>query len=158
MAGGFPVVPSLLAFGPRKLKNEGSATNSDTEASAEMLNLWKWQIAGLGMAVAKAWVVVASDGSWIADGAVWNPTGDVSLKPTTAQTATGIYTVEWATQYVDEEGTNRAITLYGGVACPQSTTANLVAVANIVNTTCTVKITTANTGAAADAKFLLFVI
>jgi hypothetical protein len=110
------------------------------------------------MAVAKAWVVVASDGSWIADGAVWNPTGDVSLKPTTAQTATGIYTVEWATQYVDEEGTNRAITLYGGVACPQSTTANLVAVANIVNTTCTVKITTANTGAAADAKFLLFVI
>jgi hypothetical protein len=158
MSGGFPVVPSLLEFGPRTLKNEGAPLNPEKEVSAEQFNLWKWQLAGCGIAVAKAWVVVSSAGARVAAGAVWNPKGLDALHPATAQTATGIYTVTWNAEYPDEQEVDRAITLYGGMSFPQSTTANLVGVASISGTVCTVKITAGATAVATDAQFLLAVL
>lgn len=154
---GFPVVPSLLALGPRTFKDEGVSLNSDYEISAVQLNLWKWQLAGIGIVSPKAWVKVNNDGTLAGAGAVWNPEGDVSLHPVTARPSTGVYTVTWAAQYQDELGTLRDVTLIGGMAYPQGAVANIVATASVLGTVCTALVATGNTGASVNSSLLIMV-
>lgn len=152
---GSPVTPALLSFGPEFFENDGAILDPKKHVSKDQLNLWKWEIAGNSITANKAWVVVSSAGAWVASGAKWNPKGDAALRPKCAKTATGVYTVTWAASYADQNGVSRQVTLYAAKAFPQTTTANIVAVASVSGVVATVKITTANTGVAIDCQFLL---
>jgi len=154
---GAPVTPSLLGYGPRHFRNEGAPLNPESELTAAQLNLWKWQLAGAGITAVKALVLVAATGDLMAAGAMWNPTGDVSLHPTVTRTALGVYEVEWATQYEDETGTLQDVTILAAKVSPQGG-AFRVGYSTITGTTITVNIVEGVSGADEDGAFLLEVL
>jgi hypothetical protein len=151
---GFPTIPSRDALGP-EFEDATPVLNPKKHVSGDQLNLWAWQIAGSGLCVPKAWVVVNADGTRVAAGASWNPNGDPSLHPTTSRTSAGLYLVTWAATYENEKDVSTQITLYAGKVSPQGSTANLVGVPELSGPACTVRITAASSGTPTDAKFLL---
>jgi hypothetical protein len=158
MGAGFPTRPSRRVFGPT-MKNAGDVINAETDVGAELFNLSWWQVAGLGVAGALAFVHVSSAGALVSTGQAWNPNGDVSLNPAVARTGAGVYTVTFETLYDDESGVEQPLTLTCATVSVRSSTANIVGVWDVAlvagTWVFTVKTTTANTGAAVDAAFTL---
>jgi hypothetical protein len=152
MIGGFPVPPSRDAFGPM-LEDYGVVTNPRRQIGADTFNLAWRTLASCGQLVPKAWVFVSAAGVRGASAECWNPNADPTLRPVTARTSTGIFTVTFQPTYPDGDGNQQAVGLFSARPCAQGPTTNLVATAAIAANVVTVKITVGNTGALADAPF-----
>jgi len=117
---GFPNYPSRDAFGPTMdLTRE---INPRRDIGGQRFNLTWWQLAGCGLMVPRAWVLVAANGTRIASAESWNPNQESSLHPTTAKIGTGAYTITFAASAPDEEGVTRLLGLRAVGVFVQSTT------------------------------------
>jgi len=155
---GFPVRPSRDAFGP-KLEDGPKVTNPKKQIGEKTFNLAWWQLAAVSQLIPLAWANFDSAGAGITSSAEgWNPNQDPSLRPTVLRTGPGVYVVTYQATYLDEEGVARPLSIVSARATPQGTTPNLVCVVSIASgRICTVRVTTANTGAATDAACELVV-
>jgi len=162
---GFPLRVSRDTFGPT-LRDLYPVENPESDISAQAFNLLFHQVGGLNVSnVTRAVVVAEYDGvstmrvAYQAE--AWNPNGE-QAHPVVARTGTGVYTVTFASSYLDESGASVTTQL------PWARAMSLAAVATYaarreayawVDTTnpLVVNVTTWNpaTGLAADAKFLL---
>lgn len=117
---GFPTRPSRATFGPR-LENRRPVRDPRREFDASFANLALWQVAGLGTAGPIAWVLcaVADDVSVVAHAEAWNPDGALA-GPEVTRTAGGIYLVEYAANYPDDDGVDTPLALLFGAALPQA--------------------------------------
>jgi hypothetical protein len=108
---GFPRRPSRKTFGPT-FKNERPVRNPETQASAELVNLLAFQVAGGGLMVPRAWVIFDATGGpadppIIAGAQSWNPDGNTTPEyapPVIARTSAGLYTINYNSDYPDENG------------------------------------------------------
>lgn len=152
---GWPTRISRSALGPRPLKNRYPVRDHERELGAELVGLAWWQLAGLNVVGERAWALVrGADGQLLDSGEVWDP--DALVVPTTSRTSTGIYVVEYAATYPDDQGNAITLDLRAAEAAPQTATPNTVATCNVSSSRIvTVRVTLANTGALVDADVLV---
>jgi hypothetical protein len=99
---GFPARPTRTGFGP-KPTNRKTVNNPLKEGGADLFDLVFWQLAGAGLMVPLAWVlvdgatggIILSDESWDAERAA---------VPTVTHPVAGTYAVEYASSYLDKDG------------------------------------------------------
>lgn len=109
MSGGFPRRPSLDSFGPQ-LQDTRVIRNPGAEAGSDLLNLMRFQLAGAGLMVARAWAVIDGTGGVItlaAHAESWNPKGLTAAPytpPVAVRTSTGLYTLTYQATYPDDAG------------------------------------------------------
>jgi hypothetical protein len=100
---GFPARPTLDGFGPT-LRNRGAVRDPTRDVGADLLNLIRWQVAGLGACAPLAFVAAtftAPDAIAIAGQAnAWQ-----GAAPAIARTSAGIYVVRFEVTYPDKDGT-----------------------------------------------------
>ena len=120
--GGFPARPNRDAFGPT-LEDEAPVENPKREIGADTFNLSWWQVAGLGKVVPKAWLKCTVAGAAIttnSQGLAFDPEGALGVL-TWVYVGVGSYTIEFASQYADEDGTLINLSLVAGSAHPMGT-------------------------------------
>lgn len=105
---GFPRRVSRDTFGP-ELANIYPVENPESDIPASSFNAAFHQLAGLNAAHASRAIVVAEwSGSAMSvsyQAEAWNSNGD-QAHPVVARTGIGVYTVTFASSYLDEEGTS----------------------------------------------------
>jgi hypothetical protein len=99
---GFPQRPTLDAFGPT-LRNRGGVRDPSRDVGAELLNLVRWQLAGLGACAPVAFVA-----------ATFTPPAAITIAahanawqgaaPKLTRTAAGVYVVQYELSYPDKDG------------------------------------------------------
>jgi hypothetical protein len=117
---GFPIRPSRTAFGPEP-KNRRPIVDPARTLDASVASLERWQVAGLGATSPLAFALCTVTGTAIAlttHGEAWNP--NLALDgPTPVRVSAGVYTLTYAAQYPDKDGTLQTINIIAGVAAPQ---------------------------------------
>lgn len=150
---GFPNTPGRKGFG--EILDRIPVLNPKSDIGGDTFNLSFWQLAGCGLMVPRAWVLVALDGTLVAAAESWNPDQDVSMHPVITHGATGQYTVTYPVTALDEAGIARQVQLR---ACfVQIQVATFVIFANGAVTSGhvgNVRIGNPVTSAAADEPFL----
>lgn len=121
---GFPIRPDRLAFGP-KPQNRFEVRDSAKELDGPTIgDLMMWQIAGVGVVVARAVAIIALDASGVpslyAHAEAWNPNGTAAA-PTLTDNGNGSYKLSYGTAYGDKDSTSQALALEGAAAFPQTT-------------------------------------
>ena len=109
MGLGFPLRPSRSSFGP-EMADRVPIKNPRQQVPASAINALFWQVAGCGLLVPLARVVV-TDINAVAVAAhweAWNPDGSLGA-PTVERINTGDYAVTYASSYLDEDGASRAV-------------------------------------------------
>lgn len=153
---GFPTRTTRAAFGPTKLNASSGLMSPEYHTGATETNLAYWQLAGLALSGPRAWALVTWDGatavSVTAAGEAWDVTN--ASTPTVARSAQGVYTVTYSATYVDETATAVAVSLYGAVITPMSSSSRhatfTITSSRIINV-----FMWDAAGAAADASFLV---
>lgn len=107
---GFPRRPGLATFGPT-LRDPIPLRNPETQVGADLLNLLKYQVAGLGLMGLRAWALIDSTGGVTpviqARAESWNPDAKSSAPytaPTPGRSGVGALTLAYAASYPDEKG------------------------------------------------------
>lgn len=110
---GFPLRLSRDSLGPT-LRDNYAADNPETDIPARAFNALFWQVAGMNAVhPVRAAAVVEYAGSVLStiyQAEAWNPNNDVA-HPVIARTGTGVYTVTFASTYLDETGASVPTTL-----------------------------------------------
>jgi hypothetical protein len=100
---GFPARPTLDAFGPT-LRNRGAVRDPTRDVGADLLNLIRWQLAGLGVCSPLAFVAATFTApDVIAIAAEAN--GWQGASPAIARASAGVYVVRYEATYPDKDGT-----------------------------------------------------
>ena len=154
---GFPTRISRSIF-PQWLMRSLQILKPEECLTDAQINHLAWQIIGAGLTAPLAWFTFDSIGVRLASAESWNGNASALLRPVSAKTATGIYTLTFAATYPNEKGVAVPLEIKGAKAFPQSTTANTVATPSVSGQVVTVKTTTANTGAAIDAACLVEIV
>lgn len=115
---GFPLHPSRDDFGEDL--DPIPALNPKRDIGGQTFNLTWWQVAGAGLMVPRAWVLVSGSGVRVAAAESWNPNQDGTLHPVVARVSAGLYTVTFAASADDETGTPRLIGLQACLVAVQS--------------------------------------
>lgn len=109
--GGFPARPSLDAFGPT-LRNRGAVRDPTRDVGADLLNLIRWQLAGLGACSPLAFVAVLfTPPATLAVAAHAN--GWQGAAPALQLTSPGVYAVTYELTYPDMDGNDVAANFVG---------------------------------------------
>src|SRR5271170_4576706 len=99
---GFPSRPTLDAFGPT-LRNRGAVRDPTRDVGADLLNLMRWQLAGVGACSPLSFVAAtftAPDAIAIAAQAnAWQ-----GAAPTLTRSSAGVYVVGYEATYPDKDG------------------------------------------------------
>jgi hypothetical protein len=156
----FPIRPSRSAFGP-KPKNRRPVRDPSKDLDANIADLAFWQLAGLGVVGPVAWALCTVTGTAIAltsHAEAWNP--DATLAgPTPVRVSAGVYTVTYATQYPDKDGTLQTLNINAGIAAPQGLggSAHLLSASfeKVDAHTAKVTLVRQDTGAVEDGSFFL---
>lgn len=114
---GFPVRPNRTAFGGDYV-DERPVEDTEKEISASIFNLSFWQLAGLGRVIPKAVLVCSVAGGVVTTDyqlLVFDPNGSLSTL-TWTYNGVGDYSLAFASQYPDENGTNQNLSLVGALA------------------------------------------
>lgn len=109
---GFPTRPDRSAFGPT-IEEERPVTNPKKEIGANTFNLDYWQVAGMGKVVSRVKLAASYNGATMDvdyQGLAWDPKGVVPDLVVT-RTGAGIYTVDFAATYDDEQENPIAVAL-----------------------------------------------
>src|SRR5690242_6338845 len=112
----FPTRPTRASFGPT-LKNARPITNPTQQIPDSAFNSLFWSVAGMGGLSPMAMVLCTAVGGVIAIAShweAWAPNGD-GVAPTPARTSAGLYTLQYAAQYPDENGAQVATALNWGI-------------------------------------------
>ncbi len=117
MSGGFPVVPSRAAFGP-KPENRYEAGDPAKDMSAELADLILWQTAGAGLVARKAWVLFSTAGAVVAAAEAWDP--DSAFAPSIERSSAGVYVVTYPALVPDKDAEDQSLVLNAAKASPQS--------------------------------------
>ncbi len=120
---GFPIRPNRDTFGPT-FENEWPVANPKKEASADLVNLLCWQVAGLSQVAPLAVITgIVSDSvvTTVYQGLAFDPNGTVSKIPFTYESE-GVYSFEFSPTYEDENGNSRNLSLAAGFAVPMNST------------------------------------
>lgn len=132
---GFPNRPDLASFGPDFVDTR-AVRDPSRELSASVLNLMKFQVAGMGVVMARAhlrFTAVASP-VLLARAEVWNPRGLSSTpfqNPEITRVAQGNFEVTYNSPVTDKDGSNVALSFshgWGFPLTPSSTTFRYVQV------------------------------
>jgi hypothetical protein len=118
---GFPTRADRDAFGPT-MENETPIENPKREIGAETINLAWWQLGGLGRVSPKIILratVSGSTATTVYQGFAFDPNSDLA-NITWTYNGIGYYSFTLSSQYPDENGTNRALALQGGLAVPDN--------------------------------------
>ena len=100
---GFPIRPTLDAFGPT-LRNRGAVRDPTRDVGADLLNLIRWQLAGLGVCSPLALVAATFTApDVIAIAAQAN--GWQGAAPAITRSSAGVYVVQYELSYPDKDGT-----------------------------------------------------
>jgi len=150
---GFPTRISRTALGPT-LQDRKPVVNPEKEVGKAALNLAFWQIAGLNVVSPVAVVLIDANGLVLTHSEVWDPNRTTS-GPTVERLDSGWYSIEYATEYNNEQGTPVTISLMAAAAFPQTDSTALFGTALVTAANaCTVKVWNA-AGAPADCKVLV---
>ena len=149
---GFPSRISRTALGA-VMVDRRPIKDPTRELGARWVNLVSWQVAGAGVVVPTAKVLVDSTGALLWAAESWDADGNYA--PTCSRVSTGVYQVVYAVEYPDDEGTLITTNLRAAKVTSQSTSirhpAQLVA-----GDARTVDITIRDSaGAVIDCPFLL---
>lgn len=119
---GSPLRPSLASFGPT-LREPKVITNPETQVGAGLMNLIRYQVAGAGLMMLRAWALIDSTGGVtpviLARAESWNPDGKTSapyLAPVPGRSGVGALTLAYATSYPDENGVQQATSILVPIA------------------------------------------
>lgn len=156
---GFPTRISRSIFpqwAMRSLAGAAQILKPEECLTSDQINALVWQIIGSGLTAPLAWFSFSSAGARIASAESWNGNGSAPLRPVSAKTATGIYTLAFAATYLNEKGVAVPLELKGAKAFPQSTTAGMVATPSISGQVVTIKTTVG--GVATDSACLVEVV
>jgi hypothetical protein len=112
---GFPTRISLDAIGPTKENYQGLTGDPRFFKNAAEINLEQWQIGGLsgtGALVRTSFTTAATTGAMVLNTSreAWNPKL-VQSAPVLARTSTGLYTLTYPSQVVDEAGNSAAVSI-----------------------------------------------
>jgi hypothetical protein len=120
---GFPTRPSLGAFGPT-LVNRSRIVDPSKDVGADLLNLLRWQTAGLGQVVPQAWLPVAYTApailTTISQGNAWQ-----GPPPALERQDAGLYVVTYPATSPDELGTAIPTSLLAAMVLPRANTPRL---------------------------------
>ncbi len=155
---GFPARPPRSAFGPT-YEETAPVRNPKTQLSAAVVNLFMWQLAGLGLTTPRGKIRAT-----VAGAAVTNVEQKFSFDPagalvpvTIAYVGAGHYRLTLAATYPDESGTSVSFTCEGAKVVLDSDL-NLNANVKRTGSQLDIYVFTANTAAATDpAGFLLLI-
>lgn len=113
--GGFPNRPDRTDFGPT-YEDERPVTDAKREIAASIFELLFWQLGGLGKIAPKAVLVCTVNGAvtTVEQMLAFDPNADLSTLTWTYNGA-GDYDLAFSSQYPDEGGTNRNLSLVGGI-------------------------------------------
>jgi hypothetical protein len=133
--GGFPNRPDLATFGP-DVVNTGIVKDPSRQLSAEIFNLLKYQVAGLGLTAFRAMLRFTCAVSPVpsARAEVWNPRGltsDPFGDPSITRIGAGEYNVVYPSPVLDQLEASVALSFTHGlgmVSMPSSTTLRHVTV------------------------------
>lgn len=118
---GFPIRSSRSDFGPKPV-NTRPVRDPERDLDASIGHLLFHQVAGASAAGCRAWlatqIVAGPDVAIAARGESWNP-NDIQTSPYTPPVVTrsslGVYTVDYLTEYPDENGDLQPLVLAGRV-------------------------------------------
>jgi hypothetical protein len=144
---GFPNRPDLASFGPDFIDTR-PIRDPEREVGASVLNLMKFQVAGLGVVATRAYVAFTAVNPpvLLARAEVWNPRGLTTAPfqdPTITRIATGNFEVVWNSPVTDKDGNSVAISLshgFGTELTPSSTTLRHVKVTPLSGNAAGVKV------------------
>lgn len=141
---GFPRRPSIASFGP-DLRDPKVITNPETQVGADLMNLIRYQVAGLGLMSLRAWALIDSTGGVTpvikARAESWNPLALSSapyLPPTPGRSGVGALTLAYASSYPDENGVAQATSILVAVAFAVNRTTVRDAAATVSGSTITI--------------------
>ncbi len=106
---GFPLLPSRQAFG--EILEATPELNPRTDIGGARFNLAWWQLAGAGLMVARALVLVSSAGAIVSAAEAWNPNQDLTMHPVVVHPATGCYALIYPSSALDDLGVSRLVGL-----------------------------------------------
>lgn len=160
MSGGWPRRPGLTAFGP-KMQNVRPVRNPQTDPDANVLNLYRFQVAGMGLVCCRAFASIDTSGSatLVNHGEVWNSDGSQPA-PVLARTGTGVVTLTYLATYPDDTGEAQAFSITD-VAGVQSSSANVRHVAPTWSglvITARLKEFSGGSFSAVDGRLILFIL
>lgn len=111
---GLPDVDALTSYGGAK-ENYAPVEDSTTDEDAEHRNLYAGNVAMMTHTAVRAWVRLKGHASSPTDpssnvhDAVWG--NDATVKPATARTGTGVFTITWPETVTDELGEEHSVNL-----------------------------------------------
>ncbi|HEY4121188.1 MAG TPA: hypothetical protein VGM56_25160 [Byssovorax sp.] len=108
---GFPARPTLDAFGPT-LRNRGAVRDPSRDVGADLLNLMRWQLAGLGACAPLAFVAATFTAPDVVAVAA-HANGWQGAAPALTRTSAGVYVVAYELSYPDKDGGAVATKLVG---------------------------------------------
>jgi len=118
---GFPSRIPRSSLGPT-YQQKYPVNDSTKELSAQIANLFMWQLAGCNLTVPMAWAEIevdAGDVSTLGQSAeAWDTVG--AIVPVLTHPGVGRFTLTYATSYPDDSGNPIAIGLRGATPCVQS--------------------------------------
>lgn len=125
---GFPNRPGLSSFGPNVV-NTRPVRDPSRELHADTFNLMRFQIAGMGLVVPRAFLHFTADNPAVqlARAETWNPSASTASPfddPSITRQATGNYNVEYTSPVTDRDGNSVALSFVWGFGVV--TTASLV--------------------------------
>lgn len=129
---GFPRRPTRTSFGPT-FQDVKPVVNPTQEASADMVNLLAWQVAGMSQVVPRGVLTATVSGSAVTtvyQGFAFDPNGALS-NITFTYVAAGRYSFELSSTYEDQNGNSRSLDLVGGVVSAQNTTSLFTGIVNM---------------------------
>ncbi|HEX4334686.1 MAG TPA: hypothetical protein VH062_02165 [Polyangiaceae bacterium] len=163
---GSPRRPSLDSFGPQ-LRDQKPVTNPETQIGADMLNLVRFQLAGLGLTSFRAWALIDSTGGVTpvisARAESWNPntkTGAPYLPPIPGRTGVGALSLQYASSYPDENGVQQSTSIVCALAFPVNRTTVRDAAASVSGSTISIALKEFGGGtfAAVDGAVLVVIL
>lgn len=119
---GFPIRPSRAAIGPTKNNKLGVIGDPTLHLNADEINLFEWQVAGLGIMSPLVWAVLLTDAATptVVDGGyAWDPNRELAL-PTVVRDSAGLFTLTFPSTGLDETGVARDVVLKYGIAHAQT--------------------------------------
>lgn len=102
---GYPTIITRDAFGPTR-EDDGIPPDDSRYVGAYHFNLLFHQVAGMNIAAARAYVLLAfasGVASIVERGEAWAPNGD-GAAPTLTKVGTGHWTLEYASTYANQQG------------------------------------------------------
>jgi hypothetical protein len=150
---GFPARPTLDAFGP-SLRNRGAVRDPSRDVGADLLNLMRWQLAGVGACAPLALIAASftppDQVTIAAEANAWQ-----GASPVLTRSSTGVYVVQYELAYPDKDG-NSVATRFAGAHVTYAGSGKLKPEYDVAGPIINVRLTD-KTDAPVDGSFFLTV-